>query len=186
MLNRFWLRRVVWVLALSVRPLTSQTPTRTADTSGVIAIRAGRLHRRPRRHTGAECGGPRARGKGSRPSGEPRHPRGEPGLSTCRKPLFSPGSSTATPTSPWRPGTAAINSAAPSWMRPSSRRRTRKRRSRPASPPFATSVRRIRRRRLRNAINRGDIPGPRIQAATMAISATGGHGDVNGLSPSST
>ncbi len=30
---------------------------------------------------------------------------------------------------------------------------------------------------LRNAINRGDIPGPRIVAATMAISATGGHGD---------
>ena len=36
---------------------------------------------------------------------------------------------------------------------------------------------------LRNAINRGDIPGPRIQAATMPISATGGHGDLNGYSP---
>jgi imidazolonepropionase-like amidohydrolase len=36
---------------------------------------------------------------------------------------------------------------------------------------------------LRNAINRGDIPGPRIVAATMGISATGGHGDINGLSP---
>lgn len=36
---------------------------------------------------------------------------------------------------------------------------------------------------LRNAIDRGDIPGPRILAATMPISATGGHGDVNGLSP---
>ncbi len=36
---------------------------------------------------------------------------------------------------------------------------------------------------LRNAINRGDIPGPRIVPATMYISATGGHGDVNGLSP---
>jgi imidazolonepropionase-like amidohydrolase len=36
---------------------------------------------------------------------------------------------------------------------------------------------------LRNAINRGDIPGPRIQAATMPISATGGHGDLNGFSP---
>ena len=43
MLNRLWLRHVVWVLALGVKPLTSQTPTRTADTSGVIAIRAGRL-----------------------------------------------------------------------------------------------------------------------------------------------
>jgi imidazolonepropionase-like amidohydrolase len=36
---------------------------------------------------------------------------------------------------------------------------------------------------LRNAIDRGDIPGPRIQAATLPISATGGHGDVNALSP---
>jgi imidazolonepropionase-like amidohydrolase len=36
---------------------------------------------------------------------------------------------------------------------------------------------------LRNAIDRGDIPGPRIVAATMGISATGGHGDTNGLSP---
>ncbi len=36
---------------------------------------------------------------------------------------------------------------------------------------------------LRNAINRGDIPGPRIIAATMGLSATGGHADVNGLSP---
>src|SRR5205823_11801123 len=36
---------------------------------------------------------------------------------------------------------------------------------------------------LRNAIERGDILGPRIVAATMGISATGGHGDTNGLSP---
>ena len=36
---------------------------------------------------------------------------------------------------------------------------------------------------LRNAIDRGNIPGPRIQAASMLISATGGHGDVNGFSP---
>jgi imidazolonepropionase-like amidohydrolase len=36
---------------------------------------------------------------------------------------------------------------------------------------------------LRDAIDRGDIPGPRILAATMPISATGGHGDLNGLSP---
>jgi len=36
---------------------------------------------------------------------------------------------------------------------------------------------------LRNAINRGDIPGPRIVAASMPISATGGHGDLNGFSP---
>ena len=36
---------------------------------------------------------------------------------------------------------------------------------------------------LRNAIDRGDIVGPRIVAATMGISAIGGHGDVTGLSP---
>jgi imidazolonepropionase-like amidohydrolase len=36
---------------------------------------------------------------------------------------------------------------------------------------------------LRNAINRGDIPGPRMAVATMAMSATGGHGDLNGFSP---
>ncbi len=36
---------------------------------------------------------------------------------------------------------------------------------------------------LRNAIERGDIPGPRIIAATMPISATGGHGDIVGFSP---
>jgi len=36
---------------------------------------------------------------------------------------------------------------------------------------------------LRNAIDRGDIPGPRIIAATMPIGATGGHSDIIGFSP---
>jgi imidazolonepropionase-like amidohydrolase len=36
---------------------------------------------------------------------------------------------------------------------------------------------------LRNAINRGDIPGPRMQVAGLPLSATGGHGDLNGFSP---
>jgi imidazolonepropionase-like amidohydrolase len=36
---------------------------------------------------------------------------------------------------------------------------------------------------LRNAIQRGDIEGPRMQVASMPISATGGHGDLNGFSP---
>lgn len=36
---------------------------------------------------------------------------------------------------------------------------------------------------LRNAINRGDVVGPRMVCATMAIGATGGHGDLNGFSP---
>jgi imidazolonepropionase-like amidohydrolase len=36
---------------------------------------------------------------------------------------------------------------------------------------------------LRNAINRGDISGPRIQAATLAVGSTGGHADLSGFSP---
>ena len=36
---------------------------------------------------------------------------------------------------------------------------------------------------LRNAINRGDIPGPRMRVSGLAVSATGGHGDLNGYSP---
>ncbi len=36
---------------------------------------------------------------------------------------------------------------------------------------------------LRNAIDRGDIPGPRMEVASIVLSATGGHGDLNGFSP---
>ncbi|MBI2797481.1 MAG: amidohydrolase family protein [Gemmatimonadetes bacterium] len=36
---------------------------------------------------------------------------------------------------------------------------------------------------LRNAINAGHVAGPRMFVATMALSATGGHGDLNGFSP---
>jgi imidazolonepropionase-like amidohydrolase len=36
---------------------------------------------------------------------------------------------------------------------------------------------------LRNAINNGLVAGPRMQVATMSISATGGHGDLTGFSP---
>ncbi|MFH1574510.1 MAG: amidohydrolase family protein, partial [Acidobacteriota bacterium] len=36
---------------------------------------------------------------------------------------------------------------------------------------------------LRNAIDRGDIPGPRLQVSTFYISSTGGHGDLVGFSP---
>lgn len=36
---------------------------------------------------------------------------------------------------------------------------------------------------LRNAINRGDIPGPRLLVATLFIGSTGSHGDINGFSP---
>ncbi|QTC93092.1 metal-dependent hydrolase family protein [Brevundimonas goettingensis] len=35
---------------------------------------------------------------------------------------------------------------------------------------------------LRNAVRRGDVPGPRIIAAGSAVSIHGGHGDVNGFS----
>ena len=36
---------------------------------------------------------------------------------------------------------------------------------------------------LRNAINEGAVPGPRMLVSTIPLSATGGHGDVNGMSP---
>jgi len=36
---------------------------------------------------------------------------------------------------------------------------------------------------LRDAIADGSIPGPRMRVATLPISATGGHGDLNGFSP---
>jgi imidazolonepropionase-like amidohydrolase len=36
---------------------------------------------------------------------------------------------------------------------------------------------------LRNAIDRGDIPGPRLKVATLYIGSTGSHGDLNGFSP---
>lgn len=36
---------------------------------------------------------------------------------------------------------------------------------------------------LRNAINEGYIPGPRVVASGPAISITGGHGDMNGFAP---
>ncbi len=36
---------------------------------------------------------------------------------------------------------------------------------------------------LRNAINAGKLPGPRMLASGPALSATGGHGDLNGMSP---
>ena len=36
---------------------------------------------------------------------------------------------------------------------------------------------------LRNAINNGDIPGPRMYVATLFIGSTGSHGDLNGFSP---
>ncbi len=36
---------------------------------------------------------------------------------------------------------------------------------------------------LRNAINRGEVVGPRMLVATLTVGATGGHGDTNGFSP---
>jgi len=39
---------------------------------------------------------------------------------------------------------------------------------------------------LRDAINKGYVPGPRIRASGRAVTPTGGHGDVNGFSPAFT
>ena len=36
---------------------------------------------------------------------------------------------------------------------------------------------------LRNAVNAGTMPGPRMQVATLTVGSTGGHGDVTGFSP---
>jgi imidazolonepropionase-like amidohydrolase len=36
---------------------------------------------------------------------------------------------------------------------------------------------------LRNAINKGDVAGPRMQVATLTVGSTGGHGDITGFSP---
>ena len=36
---------------------------------------------------------------------------------------------------------------------------------------------------LRNAIERGDVAGPRMRVSGLPLSATGGHGDLNGYSP---
>jgi imidazolonepropionase-like amidohydrolase len=36
---------------------------------------------------------------------------------------------------------------------------------------------------LRNAINNGAVPGPRMQVATLTVGSTGGHGDITGFSP---
>lgn len=36
---------------------------------------------------------------------------------------------------------------------------------------------------LRKAIDAGTLPGPRMQPATLGVSATGGHGDLSGFSP---
>jgi imidazolonepropionase-like amidohydrolase len=36
---------------------------------------------------------------------------------------------------------------------------------------------------LRNAIERGDVAGPRMQVATLTVGSTGGHGDLSGFSP---
>ena len=36
---------------------------------------------------------------------------------------------------------------------------------------------------LRNAIDRGDVVGPRMRVATLAIGSTGGHNDLSGFSP---
>jgi len=183
MLNRFWLRRVVCVLALAINPLTSQTPTRTADTSGVIAIRAGRLidgrGGAPVLNAVILVRGQRIQAVGANiaiPAGarviDLSSTTVLPGLIDCHTHItVAPGASG----DQFRRSFVDAAIVAPTYAKATLEAGFTTIRDLGASDFVDVA--------LRNAINRGDIPGPRIQAATMPVSATGGHGDVNGLSP---
>jgi len=183
MLNRFWLRSVVWVLALTVKPLTSQTPTRTADTSAVIAIRAGRLidgrGGAPMLNAVILVRGERIQAVGANiaiPAGarviDLSSTTVLPGLIDCHTHItVAPGASG----DQFRRSFVDAAIVAPTYAKATLEAGFTTIRDLGASDFVDVA--------LRNAINRGDIPGPRIQAATMPVSATGGHGDVNGLSP---
>ena len=183
MLNRLWLHRTVWVLAFGVRPLASQTPVRTPDTSGVVAIRAGRLidgrGGAPVTNAVILVRGERIQAVGANlpiPAGARLIDLSGatllPGLIDCHTHItMAPGASD----DQFRRSFVDAAIMAPTYAKATLDAGFTTIRDL-GSSGFVDVA-------LRNAINRGDIPGPRIQAATMPISATGGHGDSNGLSP---